>query len=214
MYRVSDLLGKPLLDISEAKFLGTICNIRFDDKMSKGLFVKLYTDDEETKYFPLNKLVNITGDAATVKSDEGLCDEAEGTTCPINSYAFDQDGKLLGKVTDIIMDGAKLTAFLLGESSINANKLLAAGNVLVFNNSGKVIKLKQAKKPLPPPKPVLPIKTAFAPSYDFLLGKKLQRTIMAVDGKVIAKEGENITGDIISEAKREGKLVILALNAL
>lgn len=209
MYNVSDLLGKPLIDLASAGLIGTIANIYFDDKCQKGIFLKLFTEDEETIFFPLAK-VNINGDAAITVGGEPL-ETASGLKCPINSYAFNQDGKLLGKVTDVVMDGVKTQSVILNNTVIEANKLLSAGSVLIVNDSGKPVRFKQTKR-TPAQKPI-PQKR-FAPSYDFLLGKKLQRTITASDGKIIARAGEKITGDTISLAKTEGKLVILALNSL
>ncbi len=208
MYNVSDLLGKPLINIVSAHPLGTIANIYFDEKCLKGVYVKLYTDDDESKFFPFAK-VNISGDAAVTTCDE-LLDSAQGLKCPINSYAFNQDGKLLGKVTDVVMDGLKTAFVKLQNEEIAIGKLLSAGEVLIFNDTGKTIRLKSARRPQKP----VPSLKKFAPSYDFLLGKKLQRTITATDGKVIARAGEKITNDTISLAKSEGKLVILALNSL
>lgn len=217
MYKVSDLLGKPLLSLCEAKFLGTIANIYFDAKMSKGTFLKLYTLEDEIAFLPLIKLMNIQNDAAVVKNEDGITENGEGLVNPINSLAFNQDGKSLGVVNDIIMDGSKVMAFVIDGKETGAVNLISAGNLLVFNDTGKPVKLKptvrreqeKTKKEIE-----FPAKTAYAPSYDFLLGKKLQRTIVAMDGKVIAREGENVTGDIIRDAKKEGKLVILALNSL
>ncbi len=219
MYKVSDLLGKPLLSLCEAKFLGTICDIYFDDKMQKGNFLKLFDDEDEECFLPIGKLLGINNDAAVVRNAEGVVSEIEGLKNPINSFAFNQDGKSLGQIKDVIMDGSKVCSFLIGESTVGSANLISAGTLLVFNDSGKSLKLKTQKKEKQNPPPtkkevVFPAKTAFAPSYDFLLGKKLQRTIAAGNGKVIAREGENITGAIIENAKKEGKLVILALNAL
>lgn len=219
MYKASDLLGKPLLSLSEAELLGTIGNIYFDDKMQKGTSILIYTNDDEVRYLPLNKLINIDNDAAVVKSSDGLTEYVEGVRSPINSYAFNQDGKAKGQIKDVIMDGVKVVSFTLSDSSIEATSLMSAGSILIFNDSGKPVKLKSAAKKafkkLSEKKEVeLPPKTAFAPSYDFLLGKKLQRTIVSGGGKIIAREGDNVTDDIIEDAKKEGKLVILALNAL
>lgn len=222
MYKVSELLGKPLLSLCEAEFLGTIGNIYFDDKMTKGTYLMLFTEEDEIRYLPIIKLISIDNEAAVVKTSEGLIEQADGLKNPINSAAFNQDGKSLGIIKDIIMDGVKVVSFNIGDETVGASNLISAGSLLIFNDSGKPIKL----KPTPKCKKVaeatpaikreieFPVKTAFAPSYDFLLGKKLQRTILAMDGKIIAREGENVTGDIILNAKKEGKLVILALNAL
>ena len=221
MYKVSELLGKPLLSLSEAEFLGTIGNIYFDDKMTKGTFLMLYTLEEDVRFLPITKLINIDNDAAVVKNSEGITLEENGIVNPINSHAFNQDGKSLGIIKDVIMDGIKVVSFIIGEEAVTASNLISAGSLLIFNDSGKPIKLKptpkreKIKEETPLKREIqFPVKTAFAPSYDFLLGKKLQRTIVAMDGKVIAREGENVTGEIIRDAKKEGKLVILALNAL
>lgn len=221
MYKVSDLLGKPLLGLSEARLLGTIGNIYFDDKMTRGTYIMLYTQEDEVCFMPLNKLVNIDNDAAVVKSADELTLQADGVANPINSFAFNQDGKLLGKIKDIVMDKCKVISFLMqDDSTLPSDNLVSAGSLLIFNDSGKPVKLKQLpkkekSKKAPEKKEVeFPVKTAFAPSYDFLLGKKLQRTILSSDGKIIAREGENVTDNIISNAKKEGKLVILALNSL
>ncbi len=218
MYKVSELLGKPLLSLSEAKILGTVANILFDEKMLKGVWVVLYDNDDETRYLPLMKLVNFESDAVVVKNADGLEIEPKiGLENPINSPVFNQDGKLLGGLRDIVMEGIKVTAFVLDDITVSSDKLLSAGSVLVFNDSGRSIKLTRPQKSAPEKEEkdeALTKKAAFAPSYDFLLGKKTQRNIFASDGKLIVHEGESITYSIIDTAKREGKLVILALNAL
>ncbi len=217
MYKVSDLLGKPLLALSEAQILGTIANICFDDKMNKGTFVMFYTGEEEPRYLPLSKLLNFESDAAVVKCADGIVQSVDGLLNPINSYAFSQNGKSLGIVNDIVMDGTKVDAFIVDGRTLSSSDLISAGKLLVFCDGEKPIKLKlPTKKAEAEPKKEIrtPRKVGFAPSYDFLLGKKLQRTILSVDGKIIAREGDNVTGSIIENAKREGKLVILALNAL
>lgn len=219
MYKVSDLLGKPLLALSEAQILGTIANIFFDDKMYKGTFVLFYTDDEDPRYLPLSKISNFDSDAAVVKFAEGISECAEGLPNPINSFAFGQNGKSLGVIKDIIMDGTKVDSFIIGARSYPVSDLVSAGKLLIFCDGEKPIKLrpmssKKADSEQPKQEIRTPKLSGFAPSYDFLLGKKLQRNILSLDGKIIAREGDNVTGSMIEAAKREGKLVILALNAL
>ncbi len=218
MYKVSDLLGKPILALSEAQILGTISNICFDEKMAKGTFVMLYNKDDDLRFLPLSKLMNFDSDAVVVKNADGLAENADGLVNPINSYAFDQNGRSLGAISDIIMDGTKVDSFAVGEKTFPASDLISAGSVLVFACGEKPIKLRpvsvKKERGVRKQEIRLPKRTGFAPSYDFLLGKKLQRTILALDGKIIAREGEKVTDSIIETAKHEGKLVILALNAL
>lgn len=209
MYNVSDIIGKPLIDLASARLYGTVADIYFDDKCLKGTFLKLFTEDDEIKFFPMSK-ISFGADALITMGGEPL-DTVTALKCPINCPVFNQDGKLLGKVTDLTLDGVKTVSVLLGETTMEIGKLLSAGNVLIFNDSGKPVRARATKRA--PAKKALP-QRRFAPSYDFLLGKRLQRTITASDGKIIAHAGERITGDTIDLAKTEGKLVILALNSL
>lgn len=225
MYNVSELLGKPLLSISDALLLGTISNIYFDPKLQRGTLVMLYTADDERQFFPLGKISTTAGDAATTLVSDELTAEASGVPSPINSYAFDCEGKCLGIIRDIIMDGCKVVSFIAGEHTLYADKLISIGSVLIFNTGDKPVRLKakrEGSKQKPPSaeeireesKDVALPQHVGAPSYEFLLGKKLQRTIVGSQGNVIASEGENVTDELIDKAKKEGKLVILALNAL
>lgn len=50
--------------------------------------------------------------------------------------------------------------------------------------------------------------------YSFLLGKRLQRSIYAAGGRLIAKENDLVTEKIISLAKENGKLAAIALHSL
>ncbi len=49
--------------------------------------------------------------------------------------------------------------------------------------------------------------------YSFLLERTLAKDILSYTGNVIAKKGDLITDDVVASARREGKLVELALNS-
>ncbi|MBR2970274.1 MAG: hypothetical protein IKC48_00540 [Clostridia bacterium] len=225
MYNVSDLLGKPLLSISDALLLGTISNIYFDPKLQRGTFVMLYTAEDERRFFPLSKISATSGDAATTLVADELTVEGSGVPSPINCYAFDHSGSCLGIIKDVVMDGCKVVSFIAGEHTLCADKLISIGSVLVFNSGDKPVRLKPKKESTKQKQPIaeenreenkdipLPQRVG-APSYEFLLGKKLQRTIVGSQGNVIGAKGEDVTDELIDKAKKEGKLVILALNAL
>lgn len=218
MFKVSELLGKPLLSLSEGRMLGTINNVYFDEKFSKATYVSLFTDEEDDLFFPFAKLSVIEGDAAVTLSSEELTSEICDLPCPINRYAFDQNGNSLGIIKDVIIQNAKVIS-LEADVSLLPTRILSADKLLVFNTGNKQIKLHSKKLPditneQQKPEITLPIKTANFPSYDFLLGKKLQRTISTPSGRIIASQGQNVTSDVIKDAKREGKLVMLALNSL
>ncbi len=217
MYKVSDLLGKPLLSIGDAKIVGTISNMLFDEKLQKATFITLFDADDEIIYLPVNKLLNVDGDVAVTFCASETVSEAYGF-CPVNRAAFSENGKSLGTIKDVIMDGTKVVSLQADVSLLPLN-VLNCSEVIIFNTGDKQIRIKKPKKdvkqtPYKNAKIELPSKNVFTASYDFLIGKKLQRSVAAANGKIIAKEGESITNELISTAKREGKLVVLALNAL
>lgn len=50
--------------------------------------------------------------------------------------------------------------------------------------------------------------------YSFLLDRTLEKDVLSLRGTIIASRGERITDEVVSRARREGKLVDLALNSV
>ena len=254
MYKVSELLGKPLITLSEAKILGTVSNIFFDTKLCTGLYVSVTDEEFNNYYVPLKQIINLTFDAAVVAAAD-FASEINACPSPINSYAFNQDGKELGMVKDIVMDGLKVVSLIAGDNEYAAALLLnRSDDLVIINDSGAPMAIKKparkkknppppklSPQPLPPtilplpfeetPAPVAAVSVVTVPNkpqtttvnpsggrevynYDFLLGKRLQKSIFGDKGALVGRENALISAEIIENARREGKLVQLALHSL
>ena len=102
MYRVSELLSKPLITLSDAKDAGTVCNIFFDKTLRRGRYVELFSEDEtapEQRYVALDR-IRLGADAAVV-SHEGVIKAGWSTPAddyaptPINRTAYNLDGGMI-----------------------------------------------------------------------------------------------------------------------
>ena len=212
------------------------------------------------------------GDDAAVVRSAYLAKESNMQTataaCPINSQCYNQDGKSLGYVCDVILSGDKVTEIICEKASFAPSKLLALGNALcVFNDSDKPIKppaparRKKTKAahpaPNPAPNPEPPqnfaapapnpepqqspepqpapnsaplaqsnVETPATPQsvtvtrtpgepvkdYGFLMGKPVHSDIIS-HGRVLIPAGSVVDENVIEYARRENKLVQLALQA-
>lgn len=241
MYRVSELLSKPLITLSDAKDAGTVCNIFFDKTLRRGRYVELFSEDEtapEQRYVALDR-IRLGADAAVV-SHEGVIKAGWSTPAddyapnPINRTAYNLDGKSLGRVTDVLLDGVRVCEFEIEGKTYAADTLVSySDKILVFNDSGKSF------RPVRPRKPRIPAAAASIPvaataavelpekltvtaaarpagrsDYAFLLGKKTVRHILSPEGNVIVPAGCVVTAELIDKARAAGKLVQLALNAV
>ncbi len=243
MYKVSELLGKPLISVSDAEITGTVSNIFFDDKLRQGLFVSVTDEDFNTRLIPLKSIVNSSHDAAVVRELKEY-EPGEYLKGPINLFAFNQDGKELGVVRDVIMEGTETVELITDTGSYPTRSLLSRSDTLVIiNDSGKPIALKKKKlkaeaepqesvdyEPTPPElqRRSSPVSVPSRPQsafsgratgregydYKFLLHKRLQRSITDEDGVIVARENALVTEDIIERARRAGRLVQLALHSL
>ena len=108
------------------------------------------------------------------------------------------------------------------------NVLSRSDKLVIINDSGKPISIK--KKPIIkeevtkespvtsislPKKPLSPtpsIKEGY--DYKFLMGKRLQKTLVDSDGRIIARENALVSQELIDRVRSAGKLVQLALYSL
>lgn len=237
MYRVSDLLAKPLITLADARFMGTIGNIYFDAKLKRGKYIELFDEDETEQTFVELSKINVGTDAAVVMHD-GVLLSADSVTLdglasnPINAQAYNPDGKSLGRVTDVLLEGTCVAGFELDGKAVEADTLLSySKNMLIFNDTGKPIKVIKPKKRVPPPVQVQSVEPAppqvplpeklrapvSAPPpqttvYGFLVGKTTTAPIADTTGRIAIPQGTIVTPEVIDRARSIGKLVQLALH--
>ena len=244
MVKVSDLLGKPLISLADAKSVGYLSNLWFDDKLLRVKTAEITNDyDEypERTYAPF-RFMRCDGDAAVIKSLSCVTEKKAASSpvpCPINRECFNQNGNSLGKVRDVVLEGNAVAQIFCEKATFTPKELLTLGNNLcIFNDTGAPIKLPKPRTPRPRvPKPVpqhaeipvsiySPVQTPPTPQnvtvtrtpgdpikdYSFLMGKPVHTPVLC-GGKILIPAGTVVSEKIIELARKENKLVQLALRA-
>lgn len=231
-----------LLDASRQGIVLGVCFDKAIKKL-KGFFL-LSEDDENIFFVEYKYFSSFFGDAVVIRSDLDLCPESEakGISSPMNLPAYNQGGNFLGYIRDINMQENNVISFVTEKQEIPAGTLLSySQSLIIFNDTESPIKIRRPvkkpkeiaeevevveEKPLPPPtRAVAPLKVTSERQeqtktsgemsrYNFLLGKRLKRSIYSNDGRLIARENELVTERIIRHAKENGKLVAIALHSL
>lgn len=239
MIKISDLLGKPLISLFDAKAVGFISNVWFDSKLVAAKTAEITSDDDEfpERSYTQIRYMECDGDAAVIKSLAGvtsLNSSVATVSSPINRRAFNQNGKDLGTVRDVILENNRTQKIICEKAEFTPKELLSLGdNLCIFNDTGKPIKLARPKVPRPTPKaaetevnifsavqtPRMPqsvtvTKTPGVPvkDYSFLMGKPVRTPVLS-GGKILIPAGKIVDEQTIELARRENKLVQLALRA-
>ena len=159
MINLSDLLSKRIIILSDAHVAGILEDVVFNDTLTAAKLVKIYDDggeDAETKYAEFKRLQNLDSDACTLTDKSYLLAEgiaSQTANNPISCEVFNQDGKLLGRVSDVILTDGKVQSLVIGEKEIEPNKILSRSkSLIIVNDTDKKIKLFR-KKPPTVPKP-------------------------------------------------------------
>lgn len=219
MCKLSEITGKNVILLWEARSLGRLSRAFCDES---GKRVLRYETDEGYAFSPLD--VFSAQEDAIVLDKQSPC--PEGEPCPLGLTVYSVTGKLLGAIDDLELKGEKITALKIGEETLDPSKLASRSDKLAILNDVKMRLVKREKaqeqtSPVPTLSGVsLPQKVRREEvargrngSYDFLLGKRLARSVTAASGEIIAPEGGEITREVIDLAEREGRLVQLALHS-
>ncbi|MCL2847135.1 MAG: hypothetical protein FWE13_00075 [Firmicutes bacterium] len=160
--KVSELLGKPVITLNNAETLGTAANIVFDNKMQTAKALKCLQSDNENEaeafYIDIKRIKDLSLDALTI-SNKSLA-KPEGTNNllrarnPINTFCYNQDGKLLGIVKDVLLESLRVTEISISQTETNNLFILTPATLishskenLIFNDTGRPIKIPSQKKP-------------------------------------------------------------------
>ncbi len=141
---VSELVSKKVIALDSAEEIGIVANVLFSDDFSQGKFLHVLSENEtrpESCYLPLNKIFSYS-DAIVLRHDEIVTELPFTRANPINCSAFSADGKLLGRVTDVQLNGVKVRAIITENGEFEPKKLISVSNdILIFNTSNKPIKI-------------------------------------------------------------------------
>jgi len=156
MITVSELIGKQVLSLFEAKTIGVIADVIFDSKLKTIKLLKIFNDDEteaEVAYLEYKHLKSRDQDVCVISNDTLLTyswNSLNTQNNPINSLCYNPDGKLLGKVTDVELVQNQIAYIIVGGEKLTPKNLLSISQgILVYNDSGKPVKLTKRIRAIP-----------------------------------------------------------------
>jgi len=233
MYKISDIISMPIISIFESEYLGIIYNVLIDNRCKKIKYMCILNEDDNIpRLIHIDHIYKIGSDVIFIKNKSELslqinCDyEIEGCTNPINLSAYDFNGKKLGIVSDGVFNNkGKLEEFIIDNKSYKTTDILNVGSSAILVNNKKIdikkFKPSQNISPAPVDEKVVSLQTQIPQKeecltnkiitdFRFLMGRKLNKDIMALNGEMIARNGSIITKDLINKASSYGKLVEIA----
>ena len=235
MEKLSELLGKPVINIFEAQIEGYVKNILFDDKFQKALWLEIFDDEnQEEKLVDVKSIYSFNKDAIMLKNSEHIIlanTVIKKEINPVGYKIYTQTGKYVDKVFDVEFDD-KLRAknILLKTQNILDKKLiLSIGKNIIIQKENKTTKLStfapnkvktnsatnnMVEIMETEPKQIVVPKKVLTTSFDFLIGRKVGQNLYAENGQLIAKKQSKITSHIIDAASQNGKLKELTTYSL
>lgn len=234
MYRISNIISLPVINIFDCKSEGIIDNIFFDSKSKKLKYISVYDEGYElTHVIKINNIFHLGQDCVLINNSnalelkESICSCLDEYINPINLNIYDLNGTLIGKCVDIIIDKKlNLKSLILSTAEeIPACKIKNMGTsiILTSNSPFNINKFKPTINKIKISNTIdstvsLPnqvVNTQGSPQqklitdYTFLIGRTLSQNIQSFNGEIIAKEGALITKDTIKKASLVGKLLEL-----
>ena len=151
MKKLTELIGKPVLNLYESKIQGTIKDVLFDKNFKKLKYFVIFEDTDndlnEEKILKSRDIYNIGQNAVVIKNGGYLEVKTiiiDEKTNPINNDCYNSSGDYLGKVVDVLLDDNFFIEQILLDNNerINVAEIITNGdNVLLVQNKDKVVKL-------------------------------------------------------------------------
>ncbi|MBP5404405.1 MAG: hypothetical protein J6Y74_00425 [Clostridia bacterium] len=127
MLKVTDILSKCVLSISDAKAMGVIANAYMSEKLKRlrGWLVVQDESDEEP-LLPRDRIIG-NGDAVTVMHPAVLR-QPKGEPCPFGAKVYDSLGKYIGIFRDLLFEEKSgfTTSLVVEEALLPAELVLSA----------------------------------------------------------------------------------------
>ena len=213
MYKISEIVGKKLIDVNTARDLGIISGIAWSKQAGNCAII---TDEGR---FSAAKIFSVK-DAVSVLEIQPAEDYEE---LAIGKPAYDTTGKYLGTLKEIEFGNTLKICYahLDDGTAFSRGKLYALKDVMLIRARTPTAKLAAKRK-------TGEEQTATASGkkyttarwlqnrrygdFSFLIGKTVDKTITNFQGELMIKQGERVTNTILRQAKVSGKLIELCLH--
>lgn len=203
---VSFLNGKKVLDLN-LQMIGEECRVLFDGKLEQARWLSCKTAGGLMN-IPVANIFRAY-DVIVLSSLRGMETEVAEKTHPLGGNVYGTGGEFLGVLADIELSKTFKTKKLLdGQGQPLKGKVHVAseGAVLIKTAALKKEKTEGAvrENQLPP---------LLSGSFDFLMGRRCDKTIYGIKDEVLIKQNAVITEDVLKKTKTRGKLIELALHS-
>lgn len=136
MYNLSELISKPVIDISDGRVIGTLENAVFSKKLSKVRYLVIFNENREDKiYLPSSYILNAHRQAIMAKSSPPEIENAPADNSPLKAEVYLHDGLMTDVVTDIILS----QAFAVEKLSLQSGADLDIDDILSFSTDTVIV---------------------------------------------------------------------------
>ena len=236
MFKLSNIVGKPIISLYNGQIEGIITNAIFDKKLQKVKYFLIIneTNDEtlELNSTLLTKdIYHIGQDAIVIKNNSyimysNLSDETKLSINPINCDIFTTLGEKIGVVKDVIFDEHfnVINLELADNNTISIKNIANYSNELIImqdeTKSINISKFGYKKPKIQNTNEVVKIlrkdnQLSTRPTTlpqkitirtDLMIGRTINENIYSQSKEIIAKKGTIISQKIIDNAKKYGKI--------
>ncbi len=155
MKRLSDYLGRQIINLAAAKEEGVIINGILDDKLKRLAYFVIVNEEnyEETELFAPLKAVLQGTDILYIKDCKCLEQlDPKYIKSPLKARVFNSDGELVGNVNDIIFDDkGNCTSLQLENGEIPQSEVIIASSSIVTVKGLQKIRATRKKLAAPAP---------------------------------------------------------------
>lgn len=156
--KLSEMLSNRVICLAEARLLGVIISATADCKL-KRINQLIVADNEENECYMQMRYLNI-GDVyyTLYKTPEY---EKKGIDVPFQKDIYNTDGKYLGQLLDVELEGNSIVSLLTTNGErVSAGEVVIAGDMIIVKGNNKIRISKGKKKLIEPSKDIL-VKEAF-----------------------------------------------------
>ena len=236
MFKVSQLIALPIINIYNLKLEGYVEKIHFNSSKKSLEYIKVYDEKNETyKAVKFNDILTISNSAIFIKNSSKitLYENAEylfeKLVSPINAKTYIINEDYVGVVKEIEVNKQGLIENIeLENNTYERNKIIGFSNdiVLISCSKSSISRYKPYSAKIKTSisnitnEPIVTIlnNPQITPqreitNYNFLLNRKILKDIKNQNGEIIAKQNSVVTLNLINKLKYYGKLKELTLNS-
>ncbi len=238
MNKISEIISTPVISLYESELLGIIYNVIIDYRRKTCKFALILDEKDNiprvirfADIFKLGKDCIFVKNSACVEIQTNIDKELEDCTSIINLNAYNLDGEFIGTSIDAMVDDN----YNISEIVLNNQTFVHVSNIINIGNSAILIDYNKVNISRFRPKQKIKLNVPehvedkvvilsniinnkdeqqqsnkIITDFRFLVGRILNKDIVAINGELIARNGAIVTKDIINKASFYGKLVEIA----